>query len=379
MRTKVKQIIRGRLDRTLRPYFDRQVTAIESVLTTHFSTSEPIDATQIPAPIDLPTDPVLIDFNHLFHELRTIELRSLEVQGRDLLSAGCAGRWYFDWIDSTAGQARRHIGVELYSPEPVDLPPNVEWIAASASQMPAVADESIDVLFSGQNLEHLWINDMVGFFKEANRVLRPGATLVLDSPNRLATEAMGWVQPEHTIEMSAAEATHLLLIAGFSVRTTRGLWRCQAADGSWLGLQAPPNDVRALLDRAAGRFDVDASFSWWIEAEKTEIVPDPNKVEQAVVALFDQHWASRVTRGAAVRQEKGDRILRTHGFPIFAGAYSVSAGNRGVRLYRSDGSLICEGTNLTGQLPATEFGVCCEVDLEANELTARIDVQQFPI
>jgi SAM-dependent methyltransferase len=330
--------------------------------------------------VEAAPDLVLTDFNHLLHELRTVELRHLPVRGGTLLSAGCAGTWYFDWLEAAAGPFERHIGVELYETEPPGLPPHVTWITESASRMPTVGDASVDVVFSGQNIEHLPIDDLVGFLLESHRVLRPGGTLVVDSPNRLATEALGWVHPEHTIEITAAEATQLLTIAGFDVAVTRGLWNCRdPRTREWLPLAPPAGDVRQIVDRSASRFPIDDAFVWWIEAVRSDRAADPVAVRSAAQHLFDAHWQRRVNRAAVCCVPRSDAgtcdlpvgacgvVYRTLAFPLFAGSFTVAASDpvMSVTVRRGDGAVLAEGPSpLTARVDATQFGCTIELAID---------------
>lgn len=370
-----KRSARRLVDRALTPHLDRQTTQIAQILDVRLGAAS--DSTEAPP---TPAHPLLTEFNHLLHELRTIELRELPATGKVLLSAGCAGAWYFDWLDRAAGPFERHIGVELYSPRPDGLADNVTWITESASRMPAVADASVDVVFSGQNIEHLWIDDMVGFLLEARRVLRPDGWLVVDSPNRLATEALGWVHPEHTVEFTAAEAHELFALAGFRVVTTRGLWNCRdRRSGEWLPLTPPPDDAAQILARSAGRFDLDDAFVWWIEARPTGGPVDDDRLRAFVAACFEQHWPARVNRGAerpSAARIDGSWVTpagtlgvvhRTGPLPLFAGQFRVAATHPRltVRVLRSDGSLVATATGSVAEhLPATEFGVTVELFAE---------------
>jgi hypothetical protein len=90
-----------------------------------------------------------------------------------LLSAGAAGTWYFEWITQWYGAVERHIGIERYLPRPDVLPANVEWITSSVADMDTVAGGSVDLVFSGQNIEHLFGDGVPGFLLESARVLRP--------------------------------------------------------------------------------------------------------------------------------------------------------------------------------------------------------------
>lgn len=95
------------------------------------------------------------DISELLHHERGERLASMPRTGGTLLSAGCAGLWYFDWVKEMYGAVDRHIGIEFYSPRPEVLPKNVEWIENTVGDMKDVADRSVDTLFSGENLEHI--------------------------------------------------------------------------------------------------------------------------------------------------------------------------------------------------------------------------------
>ena len=66
-------------------------------------------------------------------------------------------------------------------------------------------DDSYDLVVSMQTIEHLW--DQPAFVSECARVLRPGGTLVLSTPNRL-TFPPGNLY--HTRELTAAELVSLI-------------------------------------------------------------------------------------------------------------------------------------------------------------------------
>lgn len=380
MITRLKRAARHAVHRVLAPHLDAQADEIERRL-----------ASRVDPPAPPETDGVLVDFNVRLHELRSIELRHLPIDGGVLLSAGCAGAWYFDWLEECAGPFERHIGVELYSPRPDALASNVTWIAESASSMPTVPDASVDVVFSGQNIEHLWVDDLVGFLEEANRVLRPGGRLVVDSPNRSAVEALGWVHPEHTIEMTADEAIHLVGLAGFEPRIVRGLWNCRdRTSREWLPLCREIGDVRELMERSIGRREVDDDFVWWIEFERVGAPGPADEIRGAVLDLFRRHWHARVNRAAGSTGERvadgwsapagaSGLLYRTHAFPIFAGEFAVRASDPRlrVRLEALDGRELGGGLGeVSGRLGTTELGVFAELhaDEPLDDRIGRLDV-----
>jgi SAM-dependent methyltransferase len=184
--------------------------------------SLPAAGTELPA--------VFVDYLAALHEARTVCLGDMPPGARTVLSVGANGTWYFDWFAQAYGYVERHIGVEAFFPRPDELPENVEWVAADLAGQDGVASVdsgSVELVFCGQNIEHLWPEQVVALLAESSRVLRPEGWLVVDSPNRNLTEAYRWTMEEHTVELSPEDAARLLELAGFEVVTMKGLWLCR--------------------------------------------------------------------------------------------------------------------------------------------------------
>ncbi|MGJ7493686.1 glycosyltransferase [Variovorax sp. RT4R15] len=280
------------------------------------------------------------DFNHLLHHLRGQELGQLPQQPECFISVGCAGTWYFNWIQERC-RPKRHIGIEYYSPKPDDLPLDVEWIANTAGDMSSIANETGDVLFSGQNIEHLWPHDIVAFLRESHRVLKSDGLLVIDSPNRAITSALNWSHPEHILEFTPDEAKALVEAAGFEVTALRGAWICRdPAKGDMKPLTEMIDDGPWPLARRveAARRHPEYSFSWWLEARKTDLPPDWVKAQELVDYAFGEAWPERVNRlipwtsdlvvidGQEWLMSRGTPgvIMSGPGMPLPAGAYEVT-------------------------------------------------------
>lgn len=212
------------------------------------------------------------DVTVLLHELRTQALRTLEYAGPTLLSAGAAGRWYFDWIAANyRGEILRHYGVDAYAAKPASLPENAVWIASHVDRLDAIPNESVHLVIAGQLIEHLWADELAAFLHEAWRVLRPGGRILVDSPNRAVALHLRWRHPEHTVELSDSEAVRMARLSGFDTRSLNGLWRCVDADcGAPLPFE-PDGDVRKRV--ASAWEHPDESFIWWLVAEKAERPP----------------------------------------------------------------------------------------------------------
>ena len=236
------------------------------------------------------------DFSELLHELRGRELERLPAGARTVLHGGAAGAWYFEWFDERyPGTVERHVGVEAFAPRPEDLPLHVDWLERTLGDMGPVADGSIDMVFGGQVIEHLWPDDVAGLLLESHRVLRPDGRLVLDSPNRRVTEAIAWQHPEHTVEFSVEEAVALVGLAGFDVEAVRGvLLGYDRAGHRFLGIDTsdagPPTwDER---ETAAAACPEDA-FIWWLVASRAARAPDVDALRGRANECFESFRAAR--------------------------------------------------------------------------------------
>ncbi len=268
----------------------------QQLATLQVAASRPADPQAAPS-----LQPPLVDMNMLLHRGRTAFLREVPKGANVFLSAGCSGGWFFDWVQQCYGDIPRHIGLEYYTPRPDALPANVEWIENTCSDMSGVADQSCDLVFSGQNLEHLWTDEAIGFFLEAARVTRPGGLLVIDSPNRSITEALrDWSHPEHTVELTTAEAVAATEMAGFDVVAVKGIWLCRDPDtGLVLPFQHNNEGTVSLEERLIGGVaQPERAFLWWIEARRASRAPDQAALRDYLTAIFQKAWPERITRSS---------------------------------------------------------------------------------
>jgi SAM-dependent methyltransferase len=266
-------------------------------------------------PASRPSAP--LDPNVLLHQSRSALLRSMPRGADTFLSVGCSGSWYFDWIERCYGRPRKHIGIEYYVDRPPVVPDNVTWIANTAADMSEVDDGSCDLLFSGQNVEHLWPDEVVGFFIEAARVIRHGGHLVIDSPNRALTAPLNWSHPEHTIELTLEEVSQLVSLAGFNVTKTAGIWLCRDPASERL-LPFDPNVEEldwSVPERLLCALDDPAhSFIWWLEALRTTRPIDMLALRTAMQDIFEAAWPERTGRmrigvGQIENRSDGDWVV----------------------------------------------------------------------
>jgi SAM-dependent methyltransferase len=274
------------------------------------------------------------DLHASLHQARTFALADMPAHFDTVLSVGANGLWYFEWFEKAYGHVPRHIGVEAYTPRPPVLPDNVEWVEADVAGpegVAAIGSGSVDLVFSGQNIEHLWPDQVEAFLIESNRVLRTGGWLVLDSPNRDITAAYQWSMSEHTIELTPDEAQVFLTLAGFEVETVKGLWLCRQ-DGNLLDLgpKGTAEGTAEVLERMmlASTRPAD-SFIWWVEARKVGD-PDIPALGRAIRSVFAANWEERV-----------NRIEPKEGVPV-----TLADGRSGVRMEKDRWGCIMLGPSM---------------------------------
>jgi hypothetical protein len=122
------------------------------------------------------------------------------------------------------------------------------------------------------------------------------------------TEPYVWSHPEHTVEVTPAEAKALAELAGFEVTALKGIWLCRDPVTKRL-LPLDPNTVDAewpLVERVlSAEDDPDNSFIWWLEAVKHERGPEPKALTEAMDGIFAAAWPERSRRFVQV---VGNRI-----------------------------------------------------------------------
>jgi len=240
-------------------------------------------------------------FDEFVHyTLRSPELARLPGGAKTVLSGGCAGTWYFEWFaEQYPTPIERHIGVDAYALKPDDLPENVEWVSSSLGDLSPVANGSVDLVYAGQTIEHLWPDEAAGFLCEAHRVLRPGGRLALDSTNRRVTVGVDWNHPEHTIEYTPDEILELLDVAGFVDAEIRGLWLCYDESRDRF-LRLDDLEEHGAWPRSRrleeGRSRPNDCFIWWVEALRGEQAPRREELERRVAEIYEPYRRHRLDR-----------------------------------------------------------------------------------
>ena len=89
-------------------------------------------------------------------------------------------------------------------------------------------DGSVDLVWSGQSIEHVPEDAALKMVAESYRVLRPGGIFALDTPNGLITSLHAFtaglkvIHPEHFIEYTPERLMQIIQAAGFRIEMSFG-------------------------------------------------------------------------------------------------------------------------------------------------------------
>lgn len=192
--------------------------------------------------------------------------------GAVVLEAGC-GEGY--GADLLAGTARRVLGLDYDVPTVAHVRDRYPRVAVARANLVAlpVPDATIDVVVSLQVIEHLWEQER--FLDECRRVLRPGGTLLVSTPNRI-TFSPGRdtpLNPFHTRELDPRELAGLVRDAGFDDVVVRGLHHGPR--------------LRALDDRHGGLIEAQTRLALSGEVWPPELVADVAAVRSSDFELHE--------------------------------------------------------------------------------------------
>jgi SAM-dependent methyltransferase len=172
-----------------------------------------------------PSEPFLFELHAaMLRRLERLFLAHIS-PGARVLDAGC-GRSLFteirpEWPFSIVAADVDH---DLLASRKAEHP-RVRWVVGEAHPL-AFATGAFDALFAGELIEHL--ADPGAGVAEFRRVLRPGGTLILTTPNRLrlanvVDRSERPFSPDHLSELSYDETRALLDREGFDILSSTGL------------------------------------------------------------------------------------------------------------------------------------------------------------
>jgi SAM-dependent methyltransferase len=114
--------------------------------------------------------------------------------------------------------------------QPERITPNgpIYNLYTSMDDLRAIPDASVDLVWSGQSMEHITEEQGDRVCAEVLRILKPGGQFCLDTPNRLMTQihlagSAPFIHPEHKVEYTPRQLRRKLRRNGFTVREALGV------------------------------------------------------------------------------------------------------------------------------------------------------------
>jgi SAM-dependent methyltransferase len=118
---------------------------------------------------------------------------------------------------TAAVQARRRVAVDLFTELPLHVPDGVEAVVGDATDLSVFADESFDVVFASNFLEHLEWEAIDRCVAGAHRVLKPGGRLILVQPNFRLQPGAYFDDYTHRTIFTDRSLCDYLMVQGFAI------------------------------------------------------------------------------------------------------------------------------------------------------------------
>jgi len=102
----------------------------------------------------------------------------------------------------------------------------VRYVYASMGDLQSIGDASIDLVVSGESIEHVAEEEADRVCREAFRVLKAGGHFCLDTPNARVTRIQSpdnLIHPEHKKEYYVSELKDKLARSGFQIAAVKGV------------------------------------------------------------------------------------------------------------------------------------------------------------
>lgn len=101
----------------------------------------------------------------------------------------------------------------------------VDYLYQSMTSLRPIPEGSVDLVYSGQSIEHVTRAEAALTLREVLRVLRPAGIFALDTPNARLTRLQqdAFIDPDHKHEYTHGELSADLASAGFEIAQASGL------------------------------------------------------------------------------------------------------------------------------------------------------------
>jgi hypothetical protein len=125
------------------------------------------------------------------------------------------GAGYGDFINAV--RAKRRLAVDVWAGMTAHLESGVEGLVTSVTRLEAVADNSLDYVFSSNCFEHISQADLVTCLSQLRQKMKPGAQLTIVQPNFKYCAGEYFDDYTHVSIYTAQGLSDLLAANGFRI------------------------------------------------------------------------------------------------------------------------------------------------------------------
>ncbi len=150
----------------------------------------------------------------------------------------------------------------------------ISTLLTSMDDLRAIPSGSVDLVWSGQSMEHITEEQGRRVCAEVLRILRPGGQFCMDTPNGLMTEihlagSAPFIHPEHKIEYRPAHLQGLIRESGFTIVEALGVCEMiKTKRRGWI-------DYDDFYTSSGVNTNVDDSYIQYYRCIPTRDVPPP--------------------------------------------------------------------------------------------------------
>lgn len=146
-----------------------------------------------------------------------------------------------------------------------DTGTRITYLYRSMAQLDDIATTSVDLVVSGESIEHITEEEADMVCKEAYRILKPGGHFCLDTPNAALTRLESpdeLIHPEHKKEYYVHELRAKLEQSGFTIVKAKGI--CPMPQS----LRSGRFDYGEIVSHAGLSNNVEAGYMFFLKAIK---------------------------------------------------------------------------------------------------------------
>jgi SAM-dependent methyltransferase len=176
--------------------------------------------------------------------------------GHSVLDLGCGYGEFINYI-----RAAKRYGMDLNPTTASKLNKDVQFLEQDCSEHWNLPDESLDIVFTSNFLEHLNDKDAVKrTLFQAHRCLRPGGLIIAMGPNIRFLPGSYWDFFDHHVILTEKSLSEVLTMSGFSVERATPRFLPYSMVG---GFRYPLFMLRLYLVMP---------FLWWIKGRQFLVV-----------------------------------------------------------------------------------------------------------